>query len=521
MSGSSDRNVIIWRFSTGEKLHELTHAHLDSVLSLRFDKRYLVTCSKDKLIKIWNRRELRASDEDYPTYFNGVGVRYPSYIVDTSSMPPSALEAQIANEQIKTLLPYSLLMTLDGHAAAVNSIQINDNEIVSASGDRLIKVWDIRSGTCLKTLVGHQKGIACVQFDSQRIISGSNDFTVRIYDRISGAEVSCLPAHDDLVRTLQAGFGDPPGSEETLRLEAMAVDHEYYEARRRGDVHHEPTRQRFNRMRSTGSRRPQDIKALGAKIPPGGGGSRWARIVSGSYDESIIIWRRDKKGEWVVGQRLRQTDAARAASVIDESLATEFLTNAIGPSIQSGQRTPQLASEDNSPFNMPPQAVNAVAATAGTPAAQASLPASMPLPSPNAFASLQSQRQQQQPQSQNQQPPQTSSHIQLAPILASSQNQTLPSTATHPQPTLLQPQPQQPNFQPQPQPPALHPPIGPLPAAETIVRPHHAAANTRIFKLQFDARKLICASQDHIIVGWDFANGDKYLEEASRFFVGL
>ncbi|KAK2816735.1 hypothetical protein FQN49_008034, partial [Arthroderma sp. PD_2] len=42
-----------------------------------------------------------------------------------------------------------------------------------------------------------------------------------------------------------------------------------------------------------------------------------------------------------------------------------------------------------------------------------------------------------------------------------------------------------------------------------------------IFKIQFDARNLVCASQDSRIIGWDFACGDKKLEEACRFFEGL
>jgi F-box and WD-40 domain protein 1/11 len=40
----------------------------------------------------------------------------------------------------------------------------------------------------------------------------------------------------------------------------------------------------------------------------------------------------------------------------------------------------------------------------------------------------------------------------------------------------------------------------------------------RVFKLQFDARRIICCSQTPVIVGWDFANADPKIEEASRFF---
>ena len=43
---------------------------------------------------------------------------------------------------------------------------------------------------------------------------------------------------------------------------------------------------------------------------------------------------------------------------------------------------------------------------------------------------------------------------------------------------------------------------------------------SRVFKLQFDARRIICCSQDPRIVGWDFAAGDPEIIEASRFFAG-
>ena len=42
----------------------------------------------------------------------------------------------------------------------------------------------------------------------------------------------------------------------------------------------------------------------------------------------------------------------------------------------------------------------------------------------------------------------------------------------------------------------------------------------RVFKLQFDARWIICCSQDCRIVGWDYAAEEEGIVEASRFFVG-
>lgn len=502
-SGSSDNSVIIWQFSTGKKIHVINNAHGDSVLNLRFDSRFLVTCSKDRLIKVWNRRELCPTDENYPSISKNTAARYPSYIVDTSVIPPSVLEAQLANDQIKSLSPYSLLMTIDGHGAAVNAIQIDENEIVSASGDRLIKVWNIHTGACLKSLIGHQKGIACVQFDSRRIVSGSNDDTVRIYDHASGAEVACLHGHSDLVRTVQAGFGDPPGAEEALRLEAMAVDKNYLEALRRGEVPREFLRSRV--PRSGGSRDPKDIMALGAKIPPGGGGSHWGRIVSGSYDETIIIWKKDESGRWVVGQRLRQEEASRAAleAALQENASahiSEAQTYTLAAGANHQSYTPQLFNQRPfaSLYQQPPQSFqNDFLLPPGIrfPIPQPRLMEPTLMRNPTEFY-LPVENPQPQPP--------------IPPISASYQIMNAQNignaTPLHTQNTIGV----------TPTVPAAHHPNNPPNQRQPGPHP-----TSRVFKLQFDARKLICASQDFRIVGWDFACGDADLEEACKFFIGL
>ncbi|KAL5048977.1 hypothetical protein BDW71DRAFT_176923 [Aspergillus fruticulosus] len=469
ISGSSDKNVIVWRFSTGEKIHEIAPAHDDSVLNLRFDHRYLVTCSKDKLIKIWNRKNLSPADKDYPSVHQGSGVSYPSYIVDTSEIPSPVLEAEIAKNHLRTLAPFSLLMTLVGHTAAVNAIQIHEDEIVSASGDRLIKIWNICNGACKKTLIGHEKGIACVQFDSQRIVSGSNDNTIRIFDHASRAEVACLHGHADLVRTVQAGFGDPPGSEEALRLEALAVDREFWNAQSSGeavDLGPAALRRAGHIQNTAGSRNPRDIKALGASIPPGGGGSKWGRIVSGSYDESIIIWKKDRKGEWIVSQKLRQAEAAANAAYIAHSHASSSRPGP-GNAFALAQQA-AVASQGQGPSNHahttpPPFTANAIGNQQGSStsnpsssaAAQQAEPPHRPTPPPG--------------------PP-------LTNLLAAA------NYYTHPRARILA---------------------------------QAATPTSRIFKIQFDARKIICASQDPRIVGWDFVGDDEELDEACQFFTGL
>lgn len=450
VSGSSDQNIFIWKFSTGEKLHEIIAAHDDSILNLKFDHRYIVTCSKDNLIKVWNRQELSVTDENYPRIHHGASVTYPEYIVDVNSMSSAVLEAELASGHIQSLAPFSLLLSISGHGAAVNAIQINEEEIVSASGDRLIKVWNIRDGSCKKTLIGHEKGIACVQFDNSRILSGSNDKTVRIYDHASGAEVACLHGHHKLVRTVQAAFGDPPGADEAMRLEALAVENRFLDAKHSGavsDLAPGTLRRAGHYLDTTGSRDPNDLRTLGAKIPPGGGGTKWGRIVSGSYDETVIIWKKDREGKWVVGHTLRQVDAVANAS----------------------QPQPNVLAANEIPDRGPPVAP----------------------PQNRQYHALQNQ-------------------MMLAAAL---QHPPYPAVGPHFQganrpPVLNQP------------PPFHHHHHGRLPFNGAYILPA-VHPTSRVFKLQFDARKIICASQDPRIVVWDFACDDKEIIEASQFFVDL
>ena len=63
----------------------------------------------------------------------------------------------------------------------MNAIEYKNGLIVSASGDRTIKIWSLASGEELRTISGHLRGIACIQFDGKLIVSGSSDQTIRVW----------------------------------------------------------------------------------------------------------------------------------------------------------------------------------------------------------------------------------------------------------------------------------------------------------------------------------------------------
>lgn len=483
VSGGSDCRVILWQFSTGRILKEIDKAHSESVLNLRFDDRYLVTCSKDKTIKVWNRKDLLPTDESYPSSTMKSGAKFPSYIIN--------MQDQIETQHLRTkpLQPYSLIMTLEGHGAAVNAIQILDGQIVSASGDRSVKIWDVRTGACTRTFSGHTKGIACVQFDGRRVVSGSSDETVRIFDRATGAEVACLTGHTSLVRTVQAQFGDLPGNEEELEAEARAIDRNFFEAQSRGLVNDQPLSRTQRRARNAGSRDPNAIFAYGAKLPPGGGGSRWARIVSGSYDETVIIWKRGQDGAWEKSKILYQNDAVRAAGGRPRRPVPAAAANAAPANQANNQQAQQQqgnqgAGQQNN-FQALAQQAQAQAQAAQNLAqqAQALHAASQAMHTTNNTTNNNTNA------VNNQGAANANANAGAAAGAAGAAGASHHHHHHHHHPH-------------------------PLAAGA----PNIQGTNSRVFKLQFDARRIICCSQDPTIVGWDFANNDKDIVLASQFF---
>jgi F-box and WD-40 domain protein 1/11 len=150
-----DANVIVWKFSTGEIIKKVVKAHSESILSLVFNDQHLVTGSKDKTIKIWDRSTFLATRQ------------------------------------------------MIGHAAAVNSVQITNKLIFSASGDGSIRIWDIETGGCLENIV-NGRGITSLQLsiDGSKIYAASSDTSIHIFD-LHGSRISCLKGHTKMVRRIQ------------------------------------------------------------------------------------------------------------------------------------------------------------------------------------------------------------------------------------------------------------------------------------------------------------------------------
>jgi len=91
--------------------------------------------------------------------------------------------------------------TLTGHYVYIQSIVYSPNgcQIASASDDKTVRLWDVKSGSCGSTFIGHRWGVARVVYspEGDQVASASReDRMVRIWDIESGECRHTLVGHE-------------------------------------------------------------------------------------------------------------------------------------------------------------------------------------------------------------------------------------------------------------------------------------------------------------------------------------
>lgn len=148
------------------RVHCILRDHTSAVLDIVFDANWIVTGSKDATVRVWRRSDLP-----------------PPYPSSTATTPPVAWRKFT-------------------HTGPVNAVDLQANQVVSASGEGSMFLWDLNTGEKLHTFAGHTKGLACIVFKGTTLVSGSNDQTIRVWDTRSGNCTHVLGEHHMLVRTV-------------------------------------------------------------------------------------------------------------------------------------------------------------------------------------------------------------------------------------------------------------------------------------------------------------------------------
>lgn len=208
-SCSDDQTVKLWDRQTDTHLPPLEgHSGRIKAIACNADQTVLASGSDDGTIQLWSLTVLAASDSDGP-YPNELSVtELESTELESTELasndPPmeDALEhpgVTATNPKASSKIECHLLRTVrvNYQVRFITFHPTQPHILASSSDDKIIRLWDIHTGFCLKEFPALPAWVRSLAFspDGRYLASGGDDTHIRIWDVDLGLQTKMLVGH--------------------------------------------------------------------------------------------------------------------------------------------------------------------------------------------------------------------------------------------------------------------------------------------------------------------------------------
>jgi WD40 repeat protein len=219
LSVSADHTMKLWEVTTGKCLQSFT-AHAPSItsVSLSAEGRFAFSGSADGAMKLWDvgtgkclrtfrggiyhvtsvslspdgRFALSGGDLGLELWemetgkcHNMIGSHTDNVTsVSLSANSQFALSVSDLGIALWEMETRKFLRTIGSHTNKVTLVSLNtDGQFaLSVSADHTIKLWEVKTGKCIRTLRGEISPFFCLSADGQFALSGSPDYTIKMWE---------------------------------------------------------------------------------------------------------------------------------------------------------------------------------------------------------------------------------------------------------------------------------------------------------------------------------------------------
>ncbi|KAF9592710.1 hypothetical protein IFM89_016942 [Coptis chinensis] len=191
ISGSTDCMVKIWDPTLrGSELRATLRGHTGTVRAINSDRGKVVSGSDDQSVLVWDKQtsqlleELKGHDAQVSCVRMLSGER-----VLTSSHDGCVKMWDVRTD--------TCVATVGRCSSAVLCMEYDDSTgILAAAGrDAVANIWDIRAGKQMHKLLGHTKWIRSIRMIGDTIVTGSDDWTARMWSVSRGTCDAVLACH--------------------------------------------------------------------------------------------------------------------------------------------------------------------------------------------------------------------------------------------------------------------------------------------------------------------------------------
>ena len=277
-SGSADQTIRIWDTHSGELRAILSgHSAIISDLAFSADGTILVSCAHDNTVKVWDTSRILSTESGWTV------ADHDDRVVSVVVLPGGRRAASGAADgevRIRDLETGDVVHSFPAHPQAITQMlpDAHGSGFLTASADHTVRMWDA-TGNNTQLLEGHTAPVWCVCLspDGHLVCTAADDATLRVWRRTPGVI-------DDVCVTSPATrwvYGYNPGrragvcvTSDSRKLVFSYFDHSLQV----WDI--------FSDERPVSILGHSDLICRIIPLPCN-------RVVSASYDGSLMLWRLD------------------------------------------------------------------------------------------------------------------------------------------------------------------------------------------------------------------------------------